>query len=186
VVDDLSPIGQEHLRPELEPPVIIRNEMESDIEAIAEVTKIAFATCPYGEHTEQFIINALRAAGALTVSLVAQIGESVTGHVAFSPVTMSDGSPDWYGLGPVSVLPQHQRRGIGTALIREGLSRLRARGGKGCVLVGPPAYYQRFGFRNLPALTLEGVPPEVFLALPFEDRTPRGGVVFHSAFSARG
>ena len=166
--------------------MIIRNEMESDIEAIAEVTKIAFATCPYGEHTEQFIINALRAAGALTVSLVAQIGESVTGHVAFSPVTMSDGSPDWYGLGPVSVLPQHQRRGIGTALIREGLSRLRARGGKGCVLVGPPAYYQRFGFRNLPALTLEGVPPEVFLALPFQDRTPRGSVAFHSAFSARG
>lgn len=166
--------------------MIIRNEIESDIQAIAEVTKTAFATCPYGEHTEQFIINALRAAGALTVSLVAQIGPDVVGHVAFSPVTISDGSPDWYGLGPVSVLPQHQRQGIGTALIREGLSLLQTRGAKGCVLVGPPAYYQRFGFRNLPALTLEGVPPEVFLALPFEDQIPRGVVVFHSAFGAHG
>jgi putative acetyltransferase len=166
--------------------VIIRNETESDIEAIAEVTKTAFATCPYGEHTEQFIINALRSAGALTVSLVAQIGTDVVGHVAFSPVTISDGNSDWYGLGPVSVLPQHQRQGIGTALIREAFSLLKARGAKGCVLVGPPAYYQRFGFRNLPSLTLEGVPPEVFLALPFGDQTPKGTVVFHSAFGAHG
>ena len=165
--------------------MIIRNETESDIEVIAEVTKTAFATCPYGEHTEQFIISALRAAGALSVSLVAQIDESVVGHVAFSPVTISDGNPHWYGLGPVSVLPQHQRQGIGMALIREGLSLLQARGAQGCVLVGPPAYYQRFGFRNLPVLTLEGVPPEYFLALPFERETPRVVVVFHSAFSAR-
>ncbi len=166
--------------------MIIRNETKSDIEAIAEVTKTAFMTCPYGAHTEQFITNALRAAGALTVSLVAEIDGNVVGHVAFSPVTISDGSPDWYGLGPVSVLPQHQRQGIGTALIREGLSLLKARGGKGCVLVGEPAYYQRFGFRNLPTLTLEGVSPEVFLALPFDDQIPQGAVVFHSAFSAHG
>ena len=166
--------------------MIIRNEAESDIEAIAEVTKMAFATCPYGNHTEQFIIDALRAAGALTVSLVAEIGRNVVGHVAFSPVTISDGSPDWYGLGPVSVLPKHQRQGIGTALINEGLSLLKARGGKGCMLVGEPAYYQRFGFRNLPALTLEGVPQQYFLALPFEDQTPTGVVVFHIAFSAHG
>ncbi len=165
--------------------MIIRNEVESDIPAIAEVTEIAFATLAISQHTEQFIIKALRAAGALTVSLVAEIDGKVVGHVAFSPVTISDGSPDWYGLGPVSVLPPHQRRGIGSALIREGLSRLQARGGKGCMLVGEPAYYQRFGFRNLPALTLEGVPPQYFLALPFGDQTPTGTVVFHHAFSAR-
>jgi putative acetyltransferase len=166
--------------------MIIRNEIESDIKVIAEVTETAFETCQHGQHTEQFIINALRAAGALTVSLVAAIGRDVVGHVAFSPVTISDGSPHWYGLGPVSVLPKHQRQGIGTALIREGLSLLRARGAKGCVLVGEPAYYQRFGFRNLPVLTLEGVPQEYFLALPFDEETPRGVVVFHSAFSAHG
>jgi len=166
--------------------MIIRNENESDIQAIADITKTAFATLAISQHTEQFIINALRAAGALTVSLVAEIDGTVVGHVAFSPVTISDGNPHWYGLGPVSVLPQYQRQGIGTALIREGLSLLKARAGQGCVLVGPPAYYQRFGFRNLPALTLEGVPAEYFLALPFEDQTPRGVVVFHSAFAARG
>jgi len=166
--------------------MIIRNETESDIQVIAEVTKTAFKTCPYGQHTEQYIINALRSAGALAVSLVAQNGPNVVGHVAFSPVTISDGNPHWYGLGPVSVLPQHQRQGIGTALIREGLSLLKARGAQGCVLVGEPAYYRRFGFRNLPALTLEGVPPEVFLALPLGDQTPKGTVVFHSAFCAQG
>jgi putative acetyltransferase len=165
--------------------MIIRNEVESDIEAIAEITKIAFASLAISQHTEQFIIAALRAAGALTVSLVAQIGRDVVGHVAFSPVTISDGSPDWYGLGPVSVLPRHQRQGIGTALINEGLSLLKTRGAKGCMLVGEPAYYQRFGFRNLPALTLEGVPQQYFLALPFEDPTPTGAVTFHTAFSAR-
>ena len=166
--------------------MIIRNETESDIQAIAEITKTAFATLAISQHTEQFIIHALRAAGALTVSLVAEIDGNVVGHVAFSPVTISDGNPHWYGLGPVSVLPQHQRQGIGTALIREGLSLLKARGAQGCVLVGEPAYYRRFGFRNLSVLTLEGVPPQVFLALPFEDPTPRGVVVFHTAFSAHG
>jgi putative acetyltransferase len=165
--------------------MIIRNEMESDVKAIAEVTEAAFEKCPYGHHTEQFIINALRAAGALPVSLVAQIDRNVVGHVAFSPVTISDGNPHWYGLGPVSVLPKHQRQGIGTALIHEGLSLLKARGAQGCVLVGDPAYYKRFGFRNLPVLTLEGVPQEYFLALPFGEEPARGAVVFHNAFSAR-
>ncbi len=178
-------MDQEHPQPVWELHVIIRNEIESDIQVVAEITQTAFQTLAISQHTEQFIISALRAAGALTVSLVAQIDEDVVGHVAFSPVTISDGSPDWYGLGPVSVLPEHQRHGIGTALINEGLSRLKARGAQGCVLVGEPAYYRRFGFRNLPTLTLESVPPEVFLALPFEARTPTGVVVFHSAFSAR-
>jgi putative acetyltransferase len=166
--------------------MIIRSEVESDIEIIAEVTKAAFETLAISRHTEQFIIKALRAAGALTVSLVAEIDGEVVGHVAFSPVTISDGNPHWYGLGPVSVLPKHQRQGIGTALIQEGLSLLKARGAQGCVLVGDPAYYQRFGFRNLPVLTLEGVPQEYFLALPFGEEPARGVVVFHSAFSARG
>jgi putative acetyltransferase len=166
--------------------MIIRNETDSDVQAIAEATKTTFTTLAISQHTEQFIIKALRAAGALTVSLAAEVGGSVVGHVAFSPVTISDDRTDWYGLGPVSVLPEHQRQGIGSALIREGLSRLKARGGKGCMLVGEPAYYQRFGFRNLPELILEGVPQQYFLALPFGDPKPRGIVVFHSAFAARG
>jgi putative acetyltransferase len=110
----------------------------------------------------------------------------VVGHIAFSPVTVSDGTRDWYGLGPVSVLPEHQRRGIGKALIYEGLSSLRALGACGCALVGDPGYYARFGFRNSPGLVYEGVPQEVFLVMPLGGKVPGGVVVFHDAFLATG
>lgn len=164
--------------------MIIRKEAPSDIEAITRVTKEAFRTLPVSNQTEQFIIKALRAAGALAVSLVAEIDGRVVGHVAFSPVTMSDGTEDWYGLGPVSVLPEHQRQGIGTALINEGLSLLKQVGGHGCALVGDPDYYRRFGFRNVPELVHEGVPPEVFLVLSFCDTVPKGTALFHKGFLA--
>jgi putative acetyltransferase len=162
----------------------IRSETKADLNAITEVTVAAFATLEVSNHTEQFVIAALRAAGALTVSLVAEVRGRVVGHVAFSPVTMSDGTRDWYGLGPVSVLPAYQRRGIGKALIRAGLARLKELKARGCVLVGHPQYYRQFGFRNPQGLAVEGVPPEVFFALSFDGRTPRGTVVFHEAFKA--
>jgi len=110
----------------------------------------------------------------------------VVGHIAFSPVTISDGSIGWYGLGPVSVLPEYQKQGIGESLVNKGLSLLKAMGGKGCALVGDPAYYQRFGFRNIPDLVHEGIPQEVFLALPFTENVPQGMVIFHEAFLATG
>jgi putative acetyltransferase len=166
--------------------MIIRNELESDFEAISAVTKAAFANHPHSNHTEQYIVNALRAANALTISLVAEVGGRVVGHIAFSPVTISDGSQNWYGLGPISVLPEFQKQGIGKSLIHEGLSLLKALGAKGCVLVGDPNYYERFGFRNLPDLILDGVPQEYFLALTFEQNRARGVVVFHQGFTANG
>ena len=92
--------------------MIIRNELESDVETISSVTRAAFESWPYGNHTEEFIVNALRAANALTVSLVAEAGGKVVGHIAFSPVTISDGSQNWYGLGPISVLPEFQEHYI--------------------------------------------------------------------------
>jgi putative acetyltransferase len=165
--------------------MIIRQEMESDIKAIYEVTKAAFENHPHSHQTEQFIVNALRAAGALTVSLVAEVGGKVVGHIAFSPVTISGGSHNWYGLGPVSVLPEWQKQGIGKSLVQEGLSLLKSLGAKGCVLVGDPRYYERFGFKNLPKLVLDGVPQEYFLALPFDKDKTQGVVVFHQGFSAK-
>ncbi|MEJ2071196.1 MAG: N-acetyltransferase [Syntrophobacterales bacterium] len=120
----------------------------------------------------------MRAAKALSISLVAEIDGKVVGHIAFSPVAISDGSHDWYGLGPISVLPAFQKRGIGKSLMHEGLALLKALGAHGCVLVGDPGYYERFGFRNLPDLSIEGVPPENMLALPFGNRIPRGVVIF--------
>jgi len=168
------------------PKIVIRNETHDDIGAIAEVTIAAFKTLEISSHTEQFIVEALRAAKALTVSLVAEMDGRVIGHIAFSPVTISDGTPNWYGLGPVSVLPEYQRQGIGKALIEEGLSRLRDMNAQGCCLVGHPDYYRKFGFTNIPELVHEGVPPEVFFALSFDGHTPQGTVTFHEGFKADG
>lgn len=166
--------------------IVIRTETSADIDAITNVTSAAFETLEISNHTEQFIIQALRAAKALTVSLVAELDGRVVGHVAFSPVTISDGTQDWYGLGPVSVLPEYQRNGVGKALIQQGLSRLKDLNAQGCCLVGHPDYYKRFGFKNMPGFVHEGVPPEVFLALSFDGNIPQGTVVFHEGFKADG
>jgi putative acetyltransferase len=91
----------------MNPKIVIRNETHDDVCAITEVTIAAFKTLEISNHTEQFIIEALRVAKALTVSLVAEMDGRVIGHIAFSPVTISDGTRNWYGLGPVSVLPTY-------------------------------------------------------------------------------
>ena len=166
--------------------IIIRNETAADVSAITDVTVAAFKTLKISNHTEQFIVAALRAAQALTVSLVAEVDGRVIGHIAFSPVTITDGTQNWYGLGPLSVLPEYQRQGIGKALMQEGLSRLKYLNAQGCCLVGHPDYYRKFGFKNTPELVLEGVPQEVFFALSFGAHTPQGAVTFHDGFKATG
>ncbi len=168
------------------PDILIRDETKDDAAVIGEVTAAAFETLEISSHTEQYIVEALRSAGALTLSLVAELDGRIVGHIAFSPVILSDGTEAWYGLGPVSVLPAYQRMGIGTALIQEGLSRLKRLGARGCCLVGHPGYYRKFGFENVLGLVLEGVPPEVFFALSFDGRIPQGYVTFHEGFEASG
>lgn len=164
--------------------IAIRDETGADIATIDEVTVAAFATLEVSDHTEQFVIRALRAAGALTLSLVAEADGRVIGHIAASPVAISAGTRDWYGLGPLSVLPGCQRRGIGKALMREVLSRLKKLGASGCCLVGHPQYYTKFGFRSVAGFVHEGVPQEVFLALSFDGHLPQGEVAFHEGFKA--
>jgi putative acetyltransferase len=166
--------------------IVIKNETNADVDAITEVTAAAFKTLEISNKTEHFIIIAQRAAKALTVSLVAELEGGIIGHIAFSPVSMSDGTAHWYGLGPVSVLPAYQRQGVGTALIQEGLSRLRKLNAAGCCVVGHPDYYRKFGFENVAGLGLDGVPPEVFFALSFDGHIPQGTVAFHEAFKADG
>lgn len=170
----------------MNPKVAIRSETDADVNAITEVTVSAFKSLEISNHTERFIIAALRAAKALTVSLVAEVDGRVVGHIAFSPVAISDGTQSWYGLGPVSVLPDYQGQGIGKVLIKEGLSRLKDMNARGCCLVGHPDYYKKFGFKNMPELVLEGVPQDVFFALSFDGPTPQGTVTFHDAFKANG
>lgn len=164
----------------------IRDEAPGDADAISGVIERAFADAPYSSHTEQAIVLALRRAGALSVSLVAIDGSEIVGHVAFSRVSISDGSAGWYGLGPVAVEPGLHGRGIGAALVREGLDRLRSLGAAGCVVLGEPAYYGRFGFRQVPGLLYPGPPPEYFLALALAGNPPQGTVAYHEGFTAAG
>ncbi|OHE84679.1 MAG: GNAT family N-acetyltransferase [Lysobacterales bacterium RIFOXYD1_FULL_69_11] len=164
--------------------ISIRPEAAGDAAAIEAVTLAAFRNAPHTNHTEQFIVAALREAGVLTVSLVAVDGYAVIGHVAFSPVTVSDNAQGWFGLGPVSVLPDSQGKRIGTQLIEHGLGLLRKRGASGVVVLGDPRYYARFGFRAEPSLVLPDVPPLYFQALSFSGGLPSGTVAYHPAFGS--
>ena len=164
----------------------IRQESPSDIPAIHALTEAAFLDAPHASHTEQFLVDALRKAGALSISLVAEDDGVTLGHVAVSPVSISDGAPGWYGLGPISVTPERQRQGIGSRLMVEVLQGLREVGASGCVLVGDPAYYARFGFRSGKNLVLPDVPPEYVQAISFSRSLPQGIVKFHVAFGAQG
>ena len=159
---------------------MIRAERPGDEDAIRDVTTRAFAGAAHSDGTEADIVARLRDAGALTLSLVADDGGIVV-HVAFSPVTIV-GAAGWFGLGPVSVAPDRQQQGIGQKLILEGLARLKTRGAAGCVVLGDPDYYARFGFAADPALRYPGPPPAYFQCLAFAGATPAGIVAYHSAF----
>ena len=163
----------------------IRSETAADAPAIEAVTISAFLNAPHTSHTEQFIVSALRKAGRLAISLVADAEGTVIGHVAVSPVSVSDGASGWFGLGPISVVPEHQRRGVGSRLMHDALRILRERGAAGCVLLGEPEYYSRFGFQADPNLIFPGVPPEYFQAISFASSRPHGTVSYHEAFNAR-
>ncbi len=164
-------------------PVAIRGERASDRGAIARLTTEAFRTAPHAGGNEAAITDELRNAGALAISLVAEQGEALVGHVAFSEVTINGEACGWLGLGPVSVLPDRQGAGVGAALIEAGLKRLREDGAAGCVVLGDPAYYPRFGFAVQPELVLPGVPEEYFMALAFGGDVPTGEVAYHPAFA---
>lgn len=164
--------------------ITLRAERPGDEEAIAALTRAAFAAHPHSDHAEQLIVAALRESGALALSLVAERHGRVVGHVAFSPVTIGGRPSDWYGLGPMAVAPPQQRAGIGRALVETGLAALRERGAGGCVVLGEPAFYGRFGFVHHPGLVLAGVPPEYFLALAFAGKVPCGRLAYHAAFDA--
>ena len=162
----------------------IRNERAEDVKQIAAVTIAAFEQEEHSSHTEHFIVDALRKAGQLTVSLVAVEQDQIVGHVAISPVTVSSGAAGWYGLGPLSVLPGWQARGIGSALTKAALAELQEQGAAGCVVLGDPAYYSRFGFIAHTGLELPGVPQEYFQALSFRGGIPAGTVQYHQSFCA--
>jgi predicted N-acetyltransferase YhbS len=165
----------------------IRAERSADIHAIRDVTTAAFKAAEHSSGTEASIVDALRVADALTISLVAVEGGDVVGHVAFSPVTIDSdvaSHTGWFGLGPVSVRPDCQGSGIGKALIEVGLTQLRDSGAHGCVVLGDPHYYARFGFLSDAALRYADVPPEYFQRIVFKGPAPTGSVAYHPGFDA--
>lgn len=164
--------------------MLIRREQAEDIVAIGQLTTRAFRNMEHSSQTEAAIIDALREAGVMTLSLVAVDGGELVGHIAFSPVKVNGRDVGWYGLGPVSVEPERQGEGIGGSLVTAGIENLKALGAEGCVLLGEPAFYGRFGFRRSPLLQLENVPPEYFLILAFGPDIPAGVVTYHDAFEA--
>ncbi|WP_307587295.1 GNAT family N-acetyltransferase [Variovorax boronicumulans] len=161
---------------------MVRPEQAGDEAAIRQLTVAAFAGAAHADGTEHLIVDALRAAGQLTLSLVVEDGGEIVGHVALSPVAMSDGTTGWHGLGPISVAPARQGQGIGRRLMDAALAGLRDAGAQGCVLLGDPAFYGRFGFVVRPGLVLPGVPPEYFQAVLFHGAWPVGDVRYHAAF----
>jgi len=162
----------------------VRPERSSDTHAIGELIRSAFLGKPYAEGDEAELVEALRAQAALSVALVAERDGLVVGQVAFSPARASDGTPGWYALGPLAVLPAHQRGGIGSALVRAGLDRIAELGAGGCILVGDPSYYARFGFRLSPESAPPGQPSEFFMVKLLRGQLPVGPVHFHAAFGA--
>jgi putative acetyltransferase len=162
--------------------MIVRSEAPGDFAGILEVNIVAFQGHPYSQQTEHLIVEALRAADALELSLVAESDAEVVGHIAFSAADVGGSSTGWFLLGPVAVQPARQGEGIGRALVETGLDALRSRGACGCVLVGDPAFYGRFGFRQYPGVAWHGVPDENVLCLLMSGEMPTGEVVHHPAF----
>lgn len=163
--------------------ILIRAETGADHDAIEALTLAAFLDAPHTDHKEQLIVRDLRQAGALSLSLVAEREGKVIGHLCCSPVTISDGSEHWYGLGPISVSPEWQGKGVGSRLMAAGLAALEADGAAGCVVLGDPGFYRRFGFVADANLVLPGMPPEYFMARRFGAVGASGEASYHPAFA---
>lgn len=166
--------------------MLIRGETPADRDAIAAVTEAAF-----GQAQEARMVEAIRASDGFVpeLSLVAEEDGRIVGHVMLSYVELEETGRRLLELGPISVEPERQRHGIGSALVRESLRLAEDRGEPLVLVLGHPSYYPRFGFR--PASELGISPPdvsirdEVFMAIPLRDYDAalRGRVVFPPAYS---
>lgn len=161
--------------------MLVRHETPADIQAIHELTWTAFKPMRFSDDTEADSINALRADGDLTISLVAEDGGEIIGHIAFSPVTIDTAHNGWFGLGPIAVKPERQRRGVGKALIFRGLQLLRGQGANGCALIGNPDIYGRVGFDSDGRLKYRDLEPEFVQRIVFRGAAPIGVLKFAPA-----
>ena len=162
----------------------IRPEAPGDERPIHDLVKRAFAPMPFANGDEQDLVDTLRERGELALSLVAlDPAGAIIGQVAFSPATIDHAQCGWFQMAPVAVCPAVQHRGIGSALIREGIEQLRRSGANGVAVVGNPAYYERFGFAVTPDLVpLSDHDAPFFRAMRLEGSPPAGTLRYASAF----
>ncbi len=163
---------------------IIRPEQSGDEPAIHDLVKRAFAPMPFSEGDEQDLVDVLRAAGDLVLSLVTADGAgAIIGHIGFSPVTVDHASCGWFQMAPVSVSPEVQFTGIGSALIHAGIAEMAQRGAHGIAVVGNPVYYERFGFAVIPGLApLSDHDSPYFRAQVLAGAAPQGTLRYAAAF----
>jgi putative acetyltransferase len=164
--------------------LLIRHERPADFDAIHALTLASFARMPFSDGTEADIVRKLRADGDLALSLVAEDGDKLLGHVAFSPVTIDGEDNGWFGLGPISVQFERQRQGIGRTMALRGLALLRERGANGCALIRDPEIYSRFGFVSSGHLAYRNLDASLIQHLSFKGDVPRGVLKFAPAFEA--
>ena len=164
----------------------IRHERPGDIPGIRHVNRTAFDTA-----TEMDLVDALRQQAPNLVSMVAIDNDVVVGHILFSPVTLSP-HPEAriMGLAPMAVVPERQRQGIGSALVRAGLAECRRLGAVAAVVLGHAEYYPRFGFVPASAFGLVSeydVPDDVFMAIELEPAAlegKSGTIRYHAVFAS--
>ncbi len=167
--------------------VHIREEQPRETTAIRSVNERAF-----GRPDEADLVDALRRAGAVALSLVAEVDGEIVGHILYSPVVIDSagGAHEAVGLGPMAVVPSQQRHGVGSKLVRASLELLRARGHRAAVVLGHPEYYPRFGFVRASSRGIRWeapCPDEAFMVLELEPGAlpSTGGVVrYRSEFGS--
>ncbi|WP_027469849.1 GNAT family N-acetyltransferase [Deefgea rivuli] len=162
----------------------IQVEQAADVEAVENLMLQAFANHPHSNNQEYKLVNALRVAGACAVALLAKKDGALCGAVYASLIQLNGVEDGWYCIAPVAVSPAEQKQGIGQALMRAALHQLQQLGAKGCVIVGDPAYYSRFGFARHEGLVSPGIPDEYVMGLAFADAKPQGRIDYHAAFLA--
>lgn len=155
--------------------MVIRQEEAKDHSGVYSLVKTAFATAAHTDGTEHELVNALRGSDAYIpeLSLVAEINGQLVGHILFTRADI--GGVTVLALAPLSVLPEYQRQGVGTALIQAGHRIARGLGFGWSIVLGSPAYYPRFGY--LPADTFGiqapfDVPRENFMACKLSEHAP--------------
>ena len=151
--------------------IVIREEGADDIAAVREVN-----WCAFGQEQESNIVDALRANGGALLSLVAIMNDRIVGHVIYSPVSVSD-MVNGAALGPMAVLPEHQRQGIGTRLVEAGNQKIKDAGHPFIIVVGHAEYYPRFGFRPASEYGVKcewDVPNDVFMVLVLDPAKMQG------------